>query len=302
MWDSHKKGFKAYLRLERTLSENSVDAYLRDVDKLSSYAEVEGIGAPSKVKLKHLQSFVKTLVEMGLATYSQARIISGVKAFFQYLESEGEIDSNPTELLEAPKIGRSLPDTLNNAEIESMLASIDRSKPEGERNRAIIETMYACGLRVSELVTLLLSNLYLKEGYIKVVGKGNKERLIPIHDEAIKSINNYVENVRVHIPIAPNMQDFVFLNRRGSKLSRVMIFYIIRDLAERAGIRKKISPHTLRHSFATELVENGADLRAVQEMLGHVSITTTEVYTHLHRKYLTDTVHQFHPLYNGKIK
>jgi integrase/recombinase XerD len=301
MWDAQKKGFKAYLRLERTLSENSIEAYLRDVNKLSGFADDENLGAPSKIDLKHLQKFIRWLVEIGLAPYSQARIISGIKAFFQYLEIEGEISVNPTELLEAPKIGRSLPDTLNNAEIELMLSSIDRSKPEGERNRAIIETMYACGLRVSEVISLLLSNLYLKEGFIKVVGKGNKERLVPIHDEAIDSINNYVDHVRVHIPIAPHQQDFVFLNRRGSKLSRVMIFYIIRDLAEAAGIRKKISPHTLRHSFATELVENGADLRAVQEMLGHASITTTEVYTHLDRKFLSDTVHQFHPLYNGKL-
>ncbi|GAB5537989.1 MAG: site-specific tyrosine recombinase XerD [Salibacteraceae bacterium] len=302
MWESQKKGFKAYLKLERTLSANSIDAYLRDVDKLASFAQATGLGAPSTIEYKNLQEFVKWLVEVGLAPYSQARIISGIKAFFQYLELEGEIKVNPTELLESPKIGRHLPDTLNNGEIELMLDHIDRSKPEGERNRAIIETMYACGLRVSEVVNLLLSNLYLQEGFIKVIGKGAKERLVPIHDEAIDSINNYVDHVRVHIPIKPHQQDFVFLNRRGSKLSRVMIFYIIRDLAAVAGIRKKISPHTLRHSFATELVENGADLRAVQEMLGHASITTTEVYTHLDKKFLADTVNKFHPLYNGQLK
>ncbi|MCO4805585.1 MAG: site-specific tyrosine recombinase XerD [Flavobacteriales bacterium] len=303
MWESHKKGFKGYLKLERTLSQNSVDAYMSDVDKLASFiSESEGQKAPERVTYKELQAFVKWIVSIGLAPYSQARIISGVKAFYKFLELDGMIKVNPTALLESPKIGRKLPDTLNNAEIEEMLGCIDRSKPEGERNRAIIETMYACGLRVSELVGLLISNLYLNEGFIRVIGKGNKERLIPIHDQAIDSIVNYLENVRVHQPQVEGERDVVFLNKRGKRLSRVMIFYIIRDLAVQAGIRKKISPHTLRHSFATELVENGADLRAVQEMLGHASITTTEIYTHLDRKFLKDTVLKHHPLYNGKFE
>jgi integrase/recombinase XerD len=303
MWESYKKGFKGYLRLERTLSENSVEAYMSDVDKLAIFIlENEGKKGPENVTYKELQAFVKWIVGIGLAPYSQARIISGVKAFYKFLELDGMIEINPTALLESPKIGRKLPDTLNNAEIEEMLGCIDRSKPEGERNRAIIETMYACGLRVSELVGLLISNMYLNEGFIRVIGKGNKERLIPIHDQAIDSIMNYLENVRVHQPQVEGERDVVFLNKRGKRLSRVMIFYIIRDLAVQAGIRKKISPHTLRHSFATELVENGADLRAVQEMLGHASITTTEIYTHLDRKFLKDTVLKHHPLYNGKFE
>jgi integrase/recombinase XerD len=233
-----------------------------------------------------------------LGTQTQSRIISGIKAFYKYLELENLISVNPTELLESPKHGRKLPDTLSNADIELMLGQIDRSKPEGERNLAIIETLYACGLRVSELTELLLSNLYLSEGFIRVIGKGDKERLVPIHDQAIDSINLYVNHVRIHIPIKPGFEDYVFLNRRGAKLSRVMIFYVIKDLAEKAGLRKTISPHTLRHSFATELVEHGADLRAVQEMLGHSSITTTEIYTHLDRQFLRKTIEQYHPFYN----
>tara|TARA_B110000046_G_scaffold66681_1_gene74611 strand:+ start:1488 stop:2402 length:915 start_codon:yes stop_codon:yes gene_type:complete len=303
MWNSELKGFKSYLRLERTLSDNSIVAYERDVQKLASFVQNSLNGKSiTQLDLKDFELFVKELVEIGLAPYSQARIISGIKAFFKYLEIEEAVLKNPTELLESPKLGRKLPDTLSNAEIEVMLATIDRSKPAGERNRAIIETLYASGLRVSELVNMLISNLYFDEGFIRVIGKGNKERLVPIHDKAIDSITNYIDNVRVHQPAIEGHRDFVFLNRRGMKLSRVMIFYIIRDLAAQAGIKKKISPHTLRHSFATELVENGADLRAVQEMLGHVSITTTEIYTHLDRKFLANTIIKFHPLYNGKIK
>lgn len=299
MWESYKKGFKAYLRLERSLSPNSVEAYLDDVNKLTQFAETKGSGTqPKDLSKKDLREFIEWIVELGLGTQSQARIISGIKAFYKYLELENLITVNPTELLESPKHGRKLPDTLSNADIELMLDQIDRSKPEGERNRAIIETLYACGLRVSELTELLLSNLYLSEGFIRVIGKGDKERLVPIHDQAIDSINLYVDHVRVHIPIKPGFEDFVFLNRRGAKLSRVMIFYVIKDLAEKAGLRKTISPHTLRHSFATELVEHGADLRAVQEMLGHSSITTTEIYTHLDRQFLRKTIEQFHPFYN----
>jgi integrase/recombinase XerD len=298
MWDSYKKGFKAYLKLERSLSENSVQAYLDDVNKLAQFAETKGSNTqPKDLTKKDLRLFIEWIVELGLGTHTQARIISGIKAFYKYLALENLISIDPTELLESPKLGRKLPDTLSNADIELMLDSIDRSKPEGERNRAIIETLYACGLRVSELTELLISNLYLKEGFIRVIGKGNKERLVPIHENAIDSIQLYLEHIRVHISIKPGNDDIVFLNRRGSKLSRVMIFYVIKDLAEKAGIRKSISPHTLRHSFATELVEHGADLRAVQEMLGHSSITTTEIYTHLDRQFLRKTVEQFHPFY-----
>jgi len=294
MWESYKKGFKAHLRLERSLSPNSIEAYLDDVNKLAQFVEDRGYGLnPEKLSYQHLQGFVQWIVELGLAAYSQARIISGIKAFYRYLELEEMIQEDPTALLEAPKLGRKLPDTLSNAEIERMLAAIDRSKPEGERNQAIVETMYACGLRVSELVNLLLSNLYLKDGFVRVIGKGEKERLVPIHDQAAESIMRYVEYVRVHVPVKPGHEDFVFLNKHGKQLTRVMIFYIIRELAALAGIRKKISPHTLRHSFATELVENGADLRAVQEMLGHASITTTEIYTHLDRKFLRQTILEY---------
>ncbi|MDA7836465.1 site-specific tyrosine recombinase XerD [Salibacteraceae bacterium] len=303
MWDTYKKGFKAYLRLERSLSENSIVAYLEDVNKLTSYLESTGkVISPDQVVTKDLEAFVKWIVEIGLAAYTQARIISGIKAFYKYLELEDVITEDPTALLEAPRLGRKLPDTLNNSEIELMLAAIDRSKPEGERNRAIIETLYACGLRVSELVNLKISNLFLKEGFIRVIGKGDKERLVPIHETAGKSIELYINEIRVHITPNPGQEDYVFLSKRGSKLSRVMIFYIIRDLAAIAGIQKTISPHTMRHSFATELVENGADLRAVQEMLGHSSITTTEIYTHLDRKFLRKTIIEHHPMYNGKMK
>lgn len=301
MWDSYKKGFKAHLRLERSLSENSIEAYLDDVDKLAQFVAAKSLSlSPEKIEYKHLSDFTQWIVELGLATYTQARIISGIKAFYRYMELEEMIAINPTELLEAPKLGRKLPDTLGHDEIMTMLGNIDRSKPEGERNRAIIETMYACGLRVSELVNLLLTNLYLDEGFIRVIGKGDKERLIPIHEEAAKSITLYIDAVRVHVKPKPGNEDFVFLNKRGTKLSRVMIFYIIRDLAAASGIRKSISPHTLRHSFATGLVENGADLRAVQEMLGHASITTTEVYTHLDRKSLVDAIME-HPLYKKNL-
>lgn len=303
MWDSYIKGFKSYLRMERSLSENSIAAYLEDVRKLTRYLEEENRAmSPSEVVRKDLESFVKWIVDLGLAPHTQARIISGIKAFFRYLEIDEVIKEDPTLLLEAPKLGRKLPDTLNNAEIERMLEAIDRSRPEGERNRAIVETLYACGLRVSELVTLRISNLFFKDGFIRVIGKGDKERLVPIHDVAARSIQLYLDEVRIHIEPKPGEVDYVFLNQRGSHLSRVMVFYIIRDLAAKAGIRKTISPHTLRHSFATELVENGADLRAVQEMLGHASITTTEIYTHLDRKFLKKTILEHHPMYNGKMK
>jgi integrase/recombinase XerD len=302
MWDHYTKGFKAYLRMERSLSEHSVAAYLDDVKKLAQYFEQnEAPRTPSQVTKQDLEGFVRWIVELGLSPHTQARIISGIKAFFRFLELDEVIQDDPTTLLEGPKLGRKLPDTLNNQEIERMLGVIDLSAPEGERNKAMIETLYACGLRVSELVTLKLSNLYLDEGFIKVIGKGSKERLVPIHTIAAQSIRRYIASNRIHIQPKPGQEDFVFLNRRGAHLSRVMVFYIIRDTAAAAGIRKKISPHTLRHSFATELVEHGADLRAVQEMLGHASITTTEIYTHLDRKYLKKTILEHHPMYNGKL-
>jgi integrase/recombinase XerD len=296
MWDSYKKGFRAYLQLEKSLSRNSIEAYLRDLDKLTQYIQITGqLQNPADITLPFLQGFIKWIAELGMSDSSQSRIISGLRSFYAYCLAEKIIATDPTELLEAPKLRRSLPDVLSFEEIESMIGQIDLSKPEGGRNRAILETLYSCGLRVSELVNLRRSHLYLDIGFIRVVGKGDKERLIPIGQDAIKYILVYLQDLRVHLPVIPDYEDILFLNRRGRKLSRVMIFYIIRDLAKHADIKKQISPHTLRHSFATHLVEGGADLRAVQEMLGHESITTTEIYTHLDRDYLRDTLQRFHP-------
>jgi integrase/recombinase XerD len=292
----YKKGFKAYLQLERSLSENSVEAYLTDLEKLTAFLELQGLSlSPSQLQLEHLQAFIRWVAELGMTASSQARIISGLRTFFRYCLLEDISTTDPTTLLEAPRLKRSLPDVLSFNEIEAMLAAIDLSLPEGTRNKAILETLYSCGLRVSELVALRLSQLYLDVGFVRVIGKGNKERLIPIGSSAIKYIQLYRQQVRVHLPIQPGEEDILFLNRRGRRLSRVMIFYIIRDLARKADIKKTISPHTFRHSFATHLVEGGADLRAVQEMLGHESITTTEIYTHLDREYLRKTLKQFHP-------
>lgn len=296
MWDVYKKGFKAYLQLERSLSDHSVNAYLHDVDLLEQYLAISGQPvSPAGIELKHLQEFLKHITELGLNAASQSRIISGLRQFFKYCLLEQISQKDPTVLLEAPKLKRSLPDVLSYAEIESMLAAIDLSKPEGGRNKAILETMYSCGLRVSEVIQLKLSQLYLDVGFIRVTGKGDKERLVPIGRSAIKYINLYKDNLRVHLPVQKGKEDFLFLNRRGHPLTRVMIFLVIKDLAKKAGITKNISPHTFRHSFATHLVEGGADLRAVQEMLGHESITTTEIYTHLNREYLRKTLEQFHP-------
>lgn len=303
MLEGYIKGYKSYLRLERALSDHSIAAYLEDVNKLNTFLKAyKAYKGLSQITHADLEAFIKFIHELGLSANTQARIISGIKSFFKYLELDEVTKDNPSLLLDAPKLGRKLPDTLNNAEIEAMLKEIDRSKPEGERNYAIIETLYACGLRVSELVTLRISNLFLDEGFIRVIGKGNKERFVPIHKVAGDRITTYLDEVRVFIKPKFQQEDIVFLNRRGHQLSRVMVFYIIKDLAEKAGIRKNISPHTLRHSFATELVENGADLRAVQEMLGHASITTTEIYTHLDRKFLKATILKHHPLYNGKLR
>lgn len=296
MWDAYKKGFKAYLGLERSLSYNSVQAYLSDIDKLTAFLEASGIHkSPAQLELSDLQQFLKWIAELGMTQTSQARLISGIRAFYKYCLLEDITTKDPTTLLEAPKLMRHLPDVLSFEEIEIIIAQIDQSTPEGGRNKAILETLYSCGLRVSEVVNLKLSQLYLDVGFIRVIGKGNKERLVPIGSSAIKYILLYKDNIRVHQPIQKGEEDILFLNRRGKRLTRVMIFIIIKDLVKKAGITKTISPHTFRHSFATHLVEGGADLRAVQEMLGHESITTTEIYTHLDREFLRKTLQQFHP-------
>jgi len=300
MWEPYKKGFKAYLQLEKSLSDNSVEAYLHDIEKLTQYLlQVNSLKNPSDITLKDLQQFVKWITELGMTDTSQARTISGIKSFYKYCLLENISQKDPTVLLEAPKLKRILPDTLSLEEIDNILSQIDMSKPEGGRNKAILETMYSCGLRVSETVNLKISQLYLDVGFIRVIGKGNKERLVPIGGSAIKYITIYKNDIRVHIKPQPGNEDILFLNRRGVKLSRIMIFLIIKDLVSKAGIDKTISPHTFRHSFATHLVENGADLRAVQEMLGHESITTTEIYTHLDREFLRKTLEQFHPAFKG---
>ena len=299
MWEVYKKGYKAWLQLEKSLSENSVQAYLHDVKHLTDFLALTNPQQKiTEIDLKHLEKFTKYVNELGMQHASQARIISGIKSFFKYCLLEEIISVDPAILLEAPKNIRKLPDTLAYEEIEKIIGVIDLSKPEGERNRAIFETLYSCGLRVSELVNLKISNLYLEVGYIKVTGKGEKERLVPIGSDAIKYIGMYNNFIRNKITIKPGQEDILFLNRRGSKLTRVMIFLILKELAKKAGITKNISPHTFRHSFATHLVEGGADLRAIQEMLGHESITTTEIYTHLDREYLRTTLQQFHPAFN----
>jgi integrase/recombinase XerD len=295
-WQSAIKGFQAYLKLERSLSKNSIEAYTRDIGRLYEYTETlpDKIN-PERITLADLRRFINWVVELGMIPSSQARILSGIKAFYKYLLMEDMIVSDPSELLESPKITRKLPDTLSYEDINKMIEAIDLSKPEGSRNKAILEVLYGCGLRVSELTELKLSNLYLDIEFVKVTGKGSKERLVPIGGSAIKALKIWIEQVRVHVPIKKGEEDMVFLNRRGSRLSRMYIFMVIKDLAQIIGLKKSISPHTFRHSFATHLVEGGADLRAVQEMLGHESITTTEIYTHLDREYLKGTIIQFHP-------
>jgi integrase/recombinase XerD len=296
MWEPYKKGFKAYLQLERSLSDNSVEAYLADIEKLTAFLQLTStLKPPSELELNDLQAFVKWIAELGMTQASQARIISGIRAFYKYCLLEDITQTDPTTLLEAPKLKRHLPDILSFDEIENIIAQIDLSTAEGGRNKAILETMYSCGLRVSEVVNLKLSQLFLDVGFVRVVGKGNKERLVPIGSSAIKYITLYRKNIRVHLPVQAGEEDILFLNRRGKRLTRVMIFLIIKDLVKKAGITKNISPHTFRHSFATHLVEGGADLRAVQEMLGHESITTTEIYTHLDREFLRKTLEKFHP-------
>lgn len=298
MWEPYKKGYKAWLQFEKSLSDNSVDAYLHDIDLLTQYLQISFDGiSPSSIELHHLEKFIHYINELELSAASQARIISGLRSFFKYCQLENIVSHNPTLLLEAPRLRRKLPDTLAFAEIEQMINAIDLSKPEGTRNKAIIETMYSSGLRVSEVVNLKISCLFLEVGFIRVTGKGDKERLVPIGSDAIKYIQIYRSQIRNHQPIVPGEEDILFLNRRGKRLTRVMIFLVIKELALLASINKNISPHTFRHSFATHLVEGGADLRAVQEMLGHQSITTTEIYTHLNREYLRTTLQQFHPAF-----
>jgi len=285
------------MKLERTLSDNTVESYLRDVGKLVNYLQIEGIElSPGELTHEDFLSFLKFMNELGLELRSQSRMISGIKSFYKYLLLEDIIDNNPTELLESPKMDRRIPAVLTYEEIQSMLSAIDLSHPQGTRNRAMLETLYACGLRVSELINLKLTNMFLDVGFVKVVGKSDKERLVPIGEEAIKHIQFYVETDRKKLKIHPDHENIVFLNRRGKGLTRVMIFYLIKDYAKAAGIEKTISPHTFRHSFATHLIEGGADLKAVQDMLGHESITTTEIYTHLDNDFLKETILQFHPL------
>ncbi len=297
-WEIYIKGFKSFLQLEKSLAENTVAAYLRDMYTLVQHLDDSGHSHISPETLDHqtIEGFLGELGAAGISAASQARMISGIRAFYKYLLAEDIVDNDPTELVDAPKLSRHLPDTLNQDEIERMIEQIDLSKPEGARNRAIIETLYGCGLRVSELTEMTISDLHFDVGFVKITGKGNKQRWTPIGAQAIKHINIYLNEIRPQIPVKKNSEDVLFLNRRGTKLSRVMVFYIIKALAESAGIRKNISPHTMRHSFATHLVENGANLRAVQEMLGHSSITTTEIYTHLHARTLRETIEKYHPL------
>jgi integrase/recombinase XerD len=293
-WKSSILGFKSYLQVERSLSTNSVDAYIRDVKKLETFAKKKKI-SELNINKSDLSDFVSNISKEGISARSQSRIISGIKAFYKYLIMEDYITADPTQLLESPKIGMKLPDTLSIEEIDKLIAAIDLSTEQGERNRAMLEILYSCGLRVTELITLKLSNVSFVEGFIKVIGKGNKERLAPIGKTALKYLTIYINEVRNHQDIQKGHEDIIFLGRRGKQLTRVMIFTIIKQLAEKIGLKKKISPHTFRHSFATHLIQGGADLRAVQEMLGHESITTTEIYTHLDKEYLREAIIQFHP-------
>jgi integrase/recombinase XerD len=299
MWELQIKHFGSYLKLERSLSGNSIEAYLRDVKKLKEFMEMKHAAVNAmKVSSKHLQEFIEYINELGMSAHSQARILSGIKAFYKYLLFEELIDNDPTLLIEGPKLGRKLPDTLSYPEIEKLLEAIDLSTAEGGRNRAMLEVLYSSGLRVSELVDLKLTNVYFDVSFVRVIGKGNKERLVPIGRDALKFMKIYIDEIRgksPHKPAQKGFEPYVFLNRHGKKLTRVMIFTIIKNLARKIGLKKTISPHTFRHSFATHLIEGGADLRAVQEMLGHESITTTEIYTHLDRDYLRQVIQEFHP-------
>ncbi|MBO9632491.1 MAG: site-specific tyrosine recombinase XerD [Chitinophagaceae bacterium] len=302
MWLDSKKGFQRYLTTERSLSGNSVEAYLHDIDKLTQYLEEKGMNSsPADISLRDLQTFLAWIAELGMTTTSQARIVAGIRQFFRYCVIEEITKTDPSILLEAPRLKKALPEVLAYEEIEAIIAQIDLSKPEGHRNKAILETMYSCGLRVSEVVNLKRSQLYLDEEFIRVIGKGDKERLVPIGSSAIEQIRIYLQNYRNQQVVAKGSEDFLFLNRRGKPLSRVMIFLILKELASFAGITKNISPHTFRHSFATHLVEGGANLRAVQQMLGHASITTTEIYTHLDRDFLKSTLVSHHPAFRRRF-
>jgi integrase/recombinase XerD len=295
-WEDSKKGFETFLRLEKSLSQNSIAAYINDINKLMAFLDENFKKlTPEKVRIAHLRGFIEYINERGVSPRTQARTISGIKSFFKYLLMEGKINSDPTSLLESPKIGRKLPDVLTMEEIDLIIDGVDLTKPEGQRNKAMLETLYSCGLRVSELVNLKVTNLFFDQGFIKVEGKAEKERLVPVSSKAIEEITKYLQGYRRSLKIGPESENVLFLNRRGKKLSRVMIFTIIKNLAEKVGLTKKISPHTFRHSFATHLISGGADLRAVQEMLGHESILTTEIYTHLDRDYLKNTITHFHP-------
>ena len=295
-WSITLRQFEGYLQLEKSLSANSVEAYVRDVGKLRYFLEIRHLpNNPKDVTTPLLREFLDWLGELGMTATSQARTLSGIKAFFSFMIMEDLLTLDPTDTLEAPKTGRKLPDTLSYEDIVQLLEAVDLSTAEGARNRAILEVLYSSGLRVSELTELRLSNVYVDQGFVRVTGKGNKERLVPIGRDALKHMGLYLQGIRCHLDIKPGHEDFVFLNRRGAKLSRIMIFNIIKEAAAKGGVRKTISPHTFRHSFATHLIEGGADLRAVQEMLGHESITTTEIYTHLDRDYLRQVITAFHP-------
>jgi len=300
-WQNYINGFSSFLKLEKSLSQNSIEAYIHDVDKLAQYLDSAQIDvSPEKIETRHLQDFIKWINELGMSAATQSRVLSGIRGFYKYLLMENIIHIDPTDLLDSPKIGRKLPDTLSLEEINQLIAAIDLSKPEGQRNKAILETLYGCGLRVSELINLKISNVFFNTGFIKIIGKGNKERLVPVGSVALKQIKIYLENIRVHLDVKKDCEDILFLNRRGSKLTRVMIFTIIKRLTKEIKLNKNIHPHTFRHSFASHLIDGGADLRAVQEMLGHESITTTEIYTHLDREYLRDAIIRFHPRSNKK--
>lgn len=295
-WKYHISGFKTFLKLEKSLSVNSIEAYITDVSKLISFLEIKNYNLlPEDISFTNLKEFIKWINELGLSARSQARIISGIKAFYKYLLMDDIIETDPTTLLESPKIGRKLPEVLSVEEIDLLIGLIDLSKPEGQRNKTMIEVLYSCGLRVSEMISLKLSNIFFDQGFVRVIGKGNKERLVPVGSKAIHEVELYLMDRNSLPVISKESEDILFLNRRGHKLTRVMVFTIIRDLVKKSGIKKNISPHTFRHSFATHLIDGGADLRAVQEMLGHESILTTEIYTHLDRQYLRDAIIRFHP-------
>ncbi|MFI5164171.1 MAG: site-specific tyrosine recombinase XerD [Bacteroidia bacterium] len=295
-WEVSLKGFQSFLRLEKSLAKNSIVAYTEDVERFIQFLSDKKYDlSPEKIEHSHMTEFIKWLNEKDRSATTQSRVISGMRAFYKYLLLENLVSKNPTELLETPKLGRKLPDVLNVDDIDKILSAIDMSSPKGQRDRTMLETMYSCGLRVSELVNLKISDLFFDTGFVRVIGKGNKQRLIPIGREAMKFIDIYKNEIRVHTEVKKGFEDFLFLNNRGRKLTTTMIFLIIKKIAMQIGMKKHVSPHTFRHSFATHLVENGADLRAVQEMLGHESITTTEIYTHLDRKYLRDTIEKFHP-------